>query len=236
MSMTAEYLYLGLMGITLFVPLLRSFESRIAYYRSFKALFMSIGLTMLVFIPWDVFFTANGIWGFNPRYLVGISLFGLPVEEWLFFAAVPFSCIFIYRVLNYFFPRSWITDKQAVSLARYFAWLSIGIAVLSWGSWYTFSAFLLLGALFLLHIHVWKTRWLPDFFRAYAVILFPFLIINGVLTGFGIDEEIVWYNDDHNLGIRLFTIPVDDIFYGMALILMNLTWYEYFRGRWNRVG
>ncbi len=232
MSLETPYLYLYLMAFTISVPLLRSFESRLAYYRSFKALFTAIALTMAVFIPWDILFTDLGIWGFNPRYLSGIYIANLPLGEWLFFIFVPFSCVFIYRVLNYFFPKDWISQKMAFSLTQYFTWLTLTVAFLSWGSWYTFSAFLFLGLWFALHTYVLKVSWMPAFYRAYAVVLIPFVMVNGVLTGFGLEEEVVWYNDAHNLGYRLLTIPVDDIFYGMGLILMNITLYEYFNNKW----
>ena len=43
----------------------------------------------------------------------------------------------------------------------------------------------------------------------------PFLIVNGLLTSI----PVVLYNDAENLGIRIYTIPVEDVFYGYALLL-----------------
>jgi lycopene cyclase domain-containing protein len=54
------------------------------------------------------------------------------------------------------------------------------------------------------------------------VILIPFLIVNGILTGSFIDGEVVWYNNNENLGIRFFTIPIEDFGYGFSMILFNL--------------
>jgi lycopene cyclase domain-containing protein len=51
------------------------------------------------------------------------------------------------------------------------------------------------------------------------------LIINGILTAL----PVVEYNPDHDLGIRLFTIPIEDFFYFFLLLLMNLTIYEYLK-------
>ena len=40
-------------------------------------------------------------------------------------------------------------------------------------------------------------------------------------------SPVVWYNNDALIGIRIRSIPVEDIFYGMALILLNLIIYRY---------
>ena len=57
---------------------------------------------------------------------------------------------------------------------------------------------------------------------AFIFILIPFFIVNGILTGSGIDEQVVWYNNNENLGIRFLTIPVEDFGYAFSLILFNL--------------
>jgi lycopene cyclase domain-containing protein len=64
---------------------------------------------------------------------------------------------------------------------------------------------------------------------AYLVILLPFFIVNGILTGTGLEEPVVWYNDNENMGVRLFTIPVEDTIYGFLLIGLNITLYEFFK-------
>jgi lycopene cyclase domain-containing protein len=63
------------------------------------------------------------------------------------------------------------------------------------------------------------------FLMSYLIILIPFLIVNGLLTAI----PVVLYNDSENLAIRLYTIPVEDIFYGMLLIMMNVVGYERFK-------
>ncbi len=59
---------------------------------------------------------------------------------------------------------------------------------------------------------------LQEYFPSFLVILIPFLIVNGILTGSFIDEPVVWYNDDENIGFRLFTIPIEDVFYAFNLL------------------
>jgi lycopene cyclase domain-containing protein len=69
-----------------------------------------------------------------------------------------------------------------------------------------------------------------SFFISYLIILVPFLMVNGVLTAI----PVVWYNDTENIGVRIFSflpypmqnIPLEDIFYGMLLIMMNVAGYE----------
>jgi lycopene cyclase domain-containing protein len=78
---------------------------------------------------------------------------------------------------------------------------------------------------------VQKPEILRGFYLSYLVILIPFGLVNGILTGSFIEEQVVWYNDYENLGIRLGTIPVEDIFYGMSLILLTHFLMETFRNR-----
>ncbi len=207
------------------VPFLFSFHPRLRFDRTWFALWPAIGGMMLLFIPWDAFFTARGIWGFNMEHLSGISLLGLPIEEWLFFICIPYACVFTYhcfRVLgvkDYFGP--WATPISYLLIAG-----SLLIAVFFPGRAYTASAFGLLGV-WLVMLRLWsKPKWLGRAYFAYMVLLLPFLVVNGILTGSGLDAPVVWYNDAHNLGIRIGTIPVEDIFYGMLMFLMTVTFYD----------
>ncbi|HNQ60860.1 MAG TPA: lycopene cyclase domain-containing protein, partial [Bacteroidia bacterium] len=96
---------------------------------------------------------------------------------------------------------------------------------------YTFAA---AGGLALLLVFVrffYKAEWLGKFYFIYLVLMIPFMIVNGILTGTGISEPIVWYNDDENMGIRMLTIPLEDVFYGMTLILLNVLGFEFLKSR-----
>jgi lycopene cyclase domain-containing protein len=61
-----------------------------------------------------------------------------------------------------------------------------------------------------------------NFFVTFILILIPFVAVNGILTGSLIQEEVVWYNNNENLGIRFLTIPIEDFGYGFSLILLSL--------------
>ena len=93
---------------------------------------------------------------------------------------------------------------------------------------YTLVTFLLtiivgLG-LFLKHRKIFN-----QFTPTYLLILIPFFLVNGALTGAFTTEPIVWYNNLQNTGIRIGTIPIEDIFYGYLLLLLNTTLFEYFK-------
>ena len=90
---------------------------------------------------------------------------------------------------------------------------------------YTRVTFTLLAFLVIWYQFIFKARWLNRFYIAFLVALAPFYIINGILT----DLPVVLYNNAENLGVRIGTIPVEDHFYCMALLLMNTGFFEYFR-------
>ena len=67
---------------------------------------------------------------------------------------------------------------------------------------------------------------LKIFYKTFLLLLIPFTIVNGLLTGFMIQDQVVWYDDTFNLGIRLLTIPIEDIFYAMFMLLLVMIGYQ----------
>lgn len=224
-----QWLYLGLNFFTILVPFIRSFEPRVQYAKNWKALLGSIFLVGTFFVVWDVIFTKNGVWGFNEKYLSGIEALGLPLGEWLFFITVPYSCVFIYEVLNYFWPKTSVWDRIAPFLSGGFLVVFAVLAIVFNEQTYTFYNFLFVAVFLAFVLFVLKPKWHGKFYRAYVVGLVGFFMVNGVLTGTGIEEEVVWYNPAEFMGLRMGTIPVEDTFYGMLLIMMNIALFEYFR-------
>ncbi len=221
-----KYAYLLINFLSVVFPLLLSFDSRVRYYKSWKFIWPGLLLIGIVFLVWDVFFTLKGVWTFNPAYILGIRFFGLPIEEILFFLTIPFSCIFIYACLNYYVK--WQIADRIVSFLNFMLMLvSIIILIFYYNRLYTLINF---GTLFLLLIlvqFVFKVNWMNHFYLAYLVSLIPFYIVNGILTS----VPIVRYNNAENLAVRIGTIPVEDHFYLMSLLLMNIAFFEYFRKR-----
>ncbi len=214
-------IYLIINILVIIVPLMRSFERKIAFYKKFKALFTSIFLTGFFFVFWDIVFTKLGIWSFNEQYLIGLNLAGLPVEEWLFFITIPFACVFIYEVANYFIYANQY-EKFCRGLAVTLAIFLLIIALMFPFKLYTSFTFGMTGLFLLFLAFVARVQYFAKFFLAYFIHLFPFLLVNGILTSI----PIVMYNDDFNTGIKIFSIPVEDSIYSMLLLLMNISIFE----------
>lgn len=203
------------------IPFLYSFENRMKYIKRWKAVFSAISITAIFFIIWDIIFTKMGVWSFNPRYHSGIEFFELPIEEWLFFICIPYASIFIHVAFHYFFPKVSLSNITV----RIVYWVLIMVLLptifLQYDKWYTVVNYSFL--VLVLTYTVFKVpNVLNTFFITFLIILVPFAIVNGILTGSLIDEPVVSYNDAENLGIRLGTIPIEDIGYAFTMILMSL--------------
>ncbi|WP_139002909.1 lycopene cyclase domain-containing protein [Hyunsoonleella aestuarii] len=221
-----SYLYLLLNLGSLSIPFLFSFHPKLKFYSLWKSLFIAIFITMLVFIPWDVIFTLNGYWGFNDTYFLGTKIFGLPLEEWLFFICIPYACVFTHYALLHYFPNIKLNTNITKRLSYILILVFFFITILNYDKWYTFINFLLATVLTAIVVSINKEL-LSKFYFTFLVMLIPFFIVNGILTGSFIENEVVWYNNNENLSFRLFTIPIEDSIYAFSLILMNLSILEY---------
>lgn len=220
--MKSLYLLINLACIS--VPLVTSFHPKLPFYKEWRAAWPALIVPALAFLVWDHLFTQWGVWGFNDDYVLGWRFFGLPLEEILFFICIPYACLFTYFALRRFVTLEW--DTRPLTLLLSLTLLTLGI--FSFGKLYTSTTFLLAALLLLFHLHPLKSPYLAPFYVSYIVILIPFFLSNGILTGSWIPEEVVWYNERENLKIRIGTIPVEDTIYALLLILSNVTLFERF--------
>jgi lycopene cyclase domain-containing protein len=210
-------------------PLLLSFDKKVAFYKKWKFLFPSMLLPALFYIIWDIWFTEIGIWSFNEKYITGIKLYNLPIEEVLFFFIVPYCSVFIYECIHCYFPNL----KQNSLFEKIFQTTGILLfiaAMIFCSRYYTFITFSL-NSIFILLFFMFR-RFIAEvnittFIISYLITLIPFLIVNGFLTAL----PVVEYNDNQNMGFRIYTIPFEDIFYGMLLIFLNVCGFEYRRNK-----
>ena len=219
-----RFFYFILLFVSLLYPFAQSFERRISYHKKWRSLVPSIATMMLLFIPWDIWFTYSHIWHFNENYVCGYSIFLLPIVEWLFFVVIPFACVFIHEVLNYFFNKR-LAIAPYVIIAQIIAFLLLILSIVYAHRMYTLVCFTLTSlSLFILSIY--KPKWIGRFFRTYFVSLVPFLIINGFLTGSFTDNPIVIYDSTQIIGLRIFNIPVEDSMYSLLMLLIVICLFE----------
>jgi lycopene cyclase domain-containing protein len=221
----SKYFYFIVLAITIGYPILQSFEKRIKFYKSWSVLFPSIILMSFMHIPIDIIFTKIGVWSFNHEFVYGYFIAGLPVEEWLFFIIIPFSCLFLYKVIKYFFNPSPPTPLLYY-LTFFTGIILIVLAIVFFESIYTSFYFSMAGATLII-IHLTKPAWWKDFLFMYLIALIPFLIINGFLTGSFTNNAVVVYNEAHILGIRILNIPIEDMVYCFQILVTVVAIYEF---------
>ena len=227
-----KFTYLCIDLFSVLIPFVFSFHPKVKFSGHFKTFFAANGIVAILFLGWDVFFTHKGVWGFNPVYVSGIYLAGLPLEELLFFICIPFACVFTYHLIGRYFNIRWKQQKENIFV------ISLSVILLVTGLYfhslaYTSVTFISTALILLILRFVFRVSWMGKLFTVYPVLLIPFFLVNGILTGSGLKEPVVWYNNDENLGIRLLTIPVEDMVYGFELILLNIFLFEYFKAKTN---
>ncbi|AZB29065.1 lycopene cyclase domain-containing protein [Chryseobacterium balustinum] len=223
-----QYTYLAINFFTIIICFIFSFHPKIKFHRHFKAFLLSSIIVALFFIAWDVWFTANGVWWFNDKYLIGKRLFRLPIEELLFFICIPFSCVFTYFCLDKFFKLDWKPSVEKV-----FVLISIIscliLAILFRDKIYSFVTFLTTAITLIILYFVLKVKWIGKASFIYLILMPGFLAVNGILTGTGLDSPIVNYNPKDFIGFRILTIPIEDTVYGYEMILWNLFFFQKFK-------
>lgn len=221
--MDKQYTYLLINFFTLLFPIVLSFDKRVMFFKSWKFIVPGLLITGLIFLAWDYIFTLYNVWSFNSDYVIGVYFLNLPIEEILFFITVPFACLFIYECLNYYVKQDLLADLTTFIS---FFWLAISISMLLlyYDRVYcliTFGLLLFLSVLVLIR----RPYWLSRFYLAYFVSLIPFYMVNGILTGI----PIIMYNKAEIMGFRVGTIPFEDHFYSLSMLLINMFFFEYFK-------
>jgi lycopene cyclase domain-containing protein len=94
--------YFLVLALSVVAPFILSFSKNLDFYKYPARLILSIGIPFVIFVVWDMIVTARGHWSFNPKYITGIMLYDLPIEEVLFFIIIPFCGIFTWESVKYF--------------------------------------------------------------------------------------------------------------------------------------
>ncbi len=222
------YTYLLINFFTVIVCFIFSFDKRIQFHKHFGVFIKASLVVAIPFILWDIWFTYRGVWWFNPEYTMGLPFLGLPVEEWLFFICIPFSCVFTYYCFEKFFSWEW-----ANKFNTYITYFVVIICLLILSAYYDKVYPLITGSftLFcLMYLHfLKKAEWIGRASLTYLFLLPGFFLVNGILTGTGLEAPIVNYNSDDIMNVRIMTIPIEDSLYGYTLFILNVYVFKRFQ-------
>ena len=220
------YYYVIILLLSFFIPLLYSFHPKTKFYKHFRIIAITIPLTSIPFIIWDFIFTKLAVWGFNNAYVSNIYFYNLPIEEILFFMIIPFCCLYTYFVIEKF-NISLIKVEEYYFYNIFLAAVLFILSIYYIDNSYTFLCFFLCSVLLLLENVFFNKINYNYFYTTFFLIMIPFIIVNGALTGMFLGQIVVWYNPNCIIGLRLFTIPIEDSIYAFQLILSNLFLYKY---------
>ena len=246
--MMSEQFYYLLVNIgCLSIPFIFSFHPKLNFYKKWRPFVIGTGVMLVIFVLWDMYFTSIGIWGFNDKYLTGIYIGNLPLEEILFFICIPYASVFTYHCFSIFTAGKSLSNLYIV-LTWAIAVVCFIVGFLNYDKWYTASTHISCGIFLLFHLLVLKSKYLKTFMLTFLVLLIPFILSNGVLTGItfwdypvintnpdGVADMIVWYNNAENLSARIFSMPVDDLSYGLTMLLLVVTVYEAVSGSFDEL-
>ncbi len=227
------FLYLIVLLSVISVPLALSFEKNLRLYKRWKFLLPAIFISMLFFIIWDIIFTHLGYWVFNPIYNSGINLFKLPLEEYFFFISIPYACAFTFYAIKFHFPNynTGINGTRIISALLII--IAIAIALSNRQHVYTFVNFIVMAMVLLVSSFAAK-QVLKYYLAIFPIIIIPFVIVSSILTGTGIEQEVYKFKPEVITGIRILTIPIEDMFYAFSLILMVLVFTHIFENKLKR--
>lgn len=97
--MSERWQYLLLLGGCILITLpLEIFGKGV--YRQPLRLLRALLPVALVFLVWDAIAIALRVWHYNPRYVSGINVPFMPLEEFLFFLVIPICGLLTYSAVS----------------------------------------------------------------------------------------------------------------------------------------
>lgn len=223
-----KFTYALILFFTVIICLIASFDRRIKFDQHFSAFLKAAIVVAIPFIAWDIYFTAKGVWWFNTDYTMGLNIAGLPLEEMLFFIFIPFSCVFTFYTIDKYYKWNALSGFNNILVFVSVIVLSV-VALLNTDKIYTLViAVVTIATLIYLHF-IARSEWITKASVVFTILMLGFFPVNGILTGSFIENPIVNYNPNDFLGIRMFTIPIEDAVYGYSQFLLVLYFFKQFQ-------
>lgn len=191
-----------------------------SFWAQWRNMLRGLAAVSLPFIIWDVLAAKAGHWSFNPVYVLGARVYGLPIEEILFFASVPLACMVVWTLLAQVRggDRPLLAPKRARLLLLVAAAVLTVLALAASGKGYTMVALLAAA------VTCVALAWYPQLTVTTRFMLFQvcacvlFVVCNTVLTSL----PIIVYGPQAVTEWRVGTIPVEDFLYNFALLNLFL--------------
>lgn len=92
--------YLILLAGCLLVTLPLEFVFGARVWRSPRRLLLSMLPMLVVFLAWDVLGIVRNHWWYEPRFISGLHIGPLPLEELLFFLVIPICALLSYEAVG----------------------------------------------------------------------------------------------------------------------------------------
>lgn len=215
--------YLLLQLTYLVIPGLMSVKSNMRFAFRFRYLLPAVIFNGAIFVMWNMRFDELGIWNYNPEFLTGIYLINVPLEAWLSFLIIPVSAAYVFDLMKLRLEKFKQQNIFVALSLLLFIFMGI-LAYLFRRNMFSFFTFFLT-AIYLGYT-VFRNRFkqnYPAFYAAFVITLVPFMVVSTVA---GI-LPIISYNADQIMGIALFAVPLERIFYLFLMLLITITIYEY---------
>lgn len=219
--------YLFLQLIYLVIPVILSFKINLRFSFRLRYLLPAVIFSGAIFVMWNMRFDELGIWNYNSDYVTGIYLLNVPVEEWLSFLLIPVSGAYIFDWMKIRLEKF---KKQNIFVTISLM-LFLGMGILAYffrRNMFSFFTFFLT-AIYLGYT-VFRNRFKKNyavFYATFGITLLPFLVVS-IVSGI---LPILSYSANHIMGIALFAIPIERLFYLFLMLLISITIYEYLAER-----
>jgi lycopene cyclase domain-containing protein len=80
-------------------------------YRQLRRAAVAVLPVAAVFVAWDLLAILGDVWSYNPRYITGVHLGPIPLEELLFFVVIPLCGLLTYSAVSTIL--AWLSRRRS---------------------------------------------------------------------------------------------------------------------------
>ncbi|WP_113638672.1 lycopene cyclase domain-containing protein [Nubsella zeaxanthinifaciens] len=221
-----KFLFLALSLAFLLKPLGLQVVKKIFNNANLKPALGASLIATILFSATAAVLSMIGVVLFDVNKTVDVLINELPIEQYLLNFSLSFGGIAVYLYLNQVFPKNDL-QKYSLALSNLLIGLSIAFLFFAYPKWFTMVTFAMLVLVLLLIEYVGKIRFMYWAYRAFAVMLIPLLVIYGILFNNGTLKIASNQLSD----MYLFKIPVEQCFMFLAMFLVSVYMFEFFKAR-----